>query len=168
MTSTCTVPGCRTVAVHQLVLPLCAEHRDRLVVALLPEYAARYREPHTWVRALQKHPDLLEPADIPEPARQRRRAAADRQRAARQNPRQPEPVVYFIRVGDRVKIGWSTDYRSRFRQLTLPGDAQVVRTEPGGPSEEAALHARFAPHRIGNTEWFYVRDDLADLLEAQP
>jgi len=80
------------------------------------------------------------------------------------------PVVYFLRNGSRVKIGTTRNLRRRIAGLALrPDDA--VRVEHGGQDYEHSLHARFNAHRVGNTEWFELRDDLAAYLgmpEAQP
>ncbi|MGW1532313.1 GIY-YIG nuclease family protein [Streptomyces aureus] len=80
------------------------------------------------------------------------------------------PVVYFLRNGSRVKIGTTRNLRRRIAGLALrPDDA--IRVEHGGVDYEQSLHARFDVHRVGNTEWFELRDDLAAYLglpEAQP
>lgn len=80
------------------------------------------------------------------------------------------PVVYFLRNGSRVKIGTTRNLRRRIAGLALrPDDA--VRVEHGGQDYEQSLHARFDAHRVGNTEWFELREDLAAYLglpEAQP
>lgn len=80
------------------------------------------------------------------------------------------PVVYFLRNGSRIKIGTTRNLRRRIAGLALrPDDA--IRVEHGGQDYEQSLHARFHAHRVGNTEWFELRDDLAAYLglpEAQP
>jgi hypothetical protein len=80
------------------------------------------------------------------------------------------PVVYFLRNGTRVKIGTTRNLRSRIARLALRPD-NVMRVEHGGQDHEQSLHARFNEHRVGNTEWFELRAELADYLgepEAQP
>lgn len=80
------------------------------------------------------------------------------------------PVVYFLRNGTRVKIGTTRNLRPRVARLALRPD-NVVRVEHGGQDYEQSLHARFDEHRVGNTEWFELRGELADYLgepEAQP
>ncbi|MDX3582516.1 GIY-YIG nuclease family protein [Streptomyces europaeiscabiei] len=70
-------------------------------------------------------------------------------------------VVYFIRNGNRVKIGTTQSLRSRITRLSLrPED--LVRVEHGGVGHERCVHARFGAHRIGTTEWFDLRGPLAD------
>lgn len=64
-----------------------------------------------------------------------------------------ESVVYFIANGGRVKIGYTTNLKSRLGSLALRSDA-VLLVLRGGPDLERALHAHFAEHRCGTTEWF--------------
>lgn len=80
------------------------------------------------------------------------------------------PVVYFLRNGTRVKIGTTRNLRPRIARLALRPD-NVVRVEHGGQDYEQSLHARFDDYRVGNTEWFELRGELAAYLgldEAQP
>lgn len=80
------------------------------------------------------------------------------------------PIVYFLRNGTRVKIGTTRNLRRRVAGLALRPD-DVIRVEHGGQDYEQSLHARFDEHRVGNTEWFELRGELAAYLgelEAQP
>lgn len=80
------------------------------------------------------------------------------------------PVVYFLRNGTRVKIGTTRNLRPRIARLALRPD-NVIRVEHGGQDYEQSLHARFDEHRVGNTEWFELRGELAAYVgepEAQP
>ncbi|MEU2851768.1 GIY-YIG nuclease family protein [Streptomyces syringium] len=62
-------------------------------------------------------------------------------------------LVYFIRNGNRVKIGTTTDLRRRIRTLALRSE-HVVLIERGGRELEREFHERFAKYRDGKTEWF--------------
>ena len=80
------------------------------------------------------------------------------------------PVVYFLRNGTRVKIGTTRNLRPRIARLALRPD-NVMRVEHGDQDYEQSLHARFDDYRVGNTEWFELRGELAAYLgepEAQP
>jgi hypothetical protein len=83
------------------------------------------------------------------------------QQAGRKKPNVHETVVYFIRNGGRVKIGWTTNLRSRLSSLSLPASA-VALLVPGGPAEENMLHHRFAAARVARTEWF----ESTEVIEA--
>ncbi|MGW0713089.1 GIY-YIG nuclease family protein [Streptomyces sp. NPDC002643] len=74
------------------------------------------------------------------------------------------PIVYFIRMGDRVKIGTTTNLVQRVNALSLalPDVAKVVM---GGKEMEALMHERYAEYRVyENREWFDVRGSLAEYL----
>ena len=69
-----------------------------------------------------------------------------------------DPVVYFLRNGNRVKIGWTTNLQGRIRSLSLPMSA-VLATMPGGPAQESDMHGRFASAHIEH-EWFEFTPDI--------
>lgn len=60
-------------------------------------------------------------------------------------------VVYYLRLGERVKIG--TTYAPRQRFAALPHD-EVLAFERGGRAVERMRHAEFADDRLGTSEWF--------------
>ncbi|MFF0127336.1 GIY-YIG nuclease family protein [Streptomyces mirabilis] len=77
------------------------------------------------------------------------------------------PVVYFLRNGDRVKIGTSTNLRGRVSTLSLRPQNLVLVVE-GDQATERAFHDRFMQQRVGFTEWFYLAGDLARWLRSAP
>lgn len=70
-------------------------------------------------------------------------------------------VVYYIRYGDRIKIGTSANPRRRL--ASLPHD-EVLAFERGGRALEQRRHAQFAEHRIPRTEWFEQSAELDALV----
>lgn len=74
-----------------------------------------------------------------------------------------EPLVYFIRHGDRVKIGTTTDLRKRVVGLSLRVD-NVALILPGDAEVEHAYHRRFDALRVGDTEWFTDEPPLSDFI----
>lgn len=60
------------------------------------------------------------------------------------------PIVYYIRFGDRIKIGTSASFRKRLE--SLPYD-EVLGIELGGVALEGRRHAQFKAERITG-EWF--------------
>lgn len=70
-----------------------------------------------------------------------------------------DSVVYFIANGGRVKIGFTTNLKSRLAALALRSDSVLLALQ-GGPELERALHSRFAQHRNGNTEWFEMAPEV--------
>lgn len=80
--------------------------------------------------------------------------------ARRAEDAEPEhkSVVYYISFdeGATVKIGTTTDPRSRFRELGKPRGAcpRVIAAEPGGRELELKRHGQFDRLRQGRTEFF--------------
>lgn len=77
----------------------------------------------------------------------------------RKRPNVHDPIVYFIRNGSRIKIGWTTNLTARLSSLALPRSAVELRLD-GGPELETVMHARFARARVGRTEWFEATAEL--------
>ena len=69
-----------------------------------------------------------------------------------------ESWVYFIRIGQLVKIGMTTNLANRFSSLR-PNEVLVI--QPGGLDEEAALHRQFAVLRAGG-EFFHPGPPLQE------
>jgi len=98
-----------------------------------------------------------------------KQAAADaRERAERvamaittDNP-DPGQVVYYIRFGDRVKIGSTGNLARRLKDL--PHD-ELLATEPGTTVTEFARHAQFDELRITG-EWFQYVEPLTDHIDG--
>ncbi len=61
--------------------------------------------------------------------------------------------VYYVRIGDYVKIGYSINVAQRMRSLRVDPDA-LLATEPGGLMLEQQRHAQFADERVGKRENF--------------
>lgn len=67
-------------------------------------------------------------------------------------------VVYYLRFGDRVKIGTTTNLRSRL--AAIPHD-ELLAVEPGNHAIEHMRHLQFADFRVTG-EWFRNSPDVAD------
>jgi len=68
-------------------------------------------------------------------------------------------VVYYIRFGDRIKIGTSANPRQRL--ATLWHD-ELLAFERGDRRVEQRRHAQFAEHRMARTEWFAAQPSLLE------
>ncbi|MDP3940647.1 MAG: GIY-YIG nuclease family protein [Deltaproteobacteria bacterium] len=79
---------------------------------------------------------------------------------ARARPR--KNVVYFLRCGDFIKIGWSKEFGRRIKALSTssPYDIELITTIDGSPKLERELHKRFSSHHHRN-EWFRLEGELA-------
>lgn len=77
--------------------------------------------------------------------------------------------VYFIQPEGEpaVKIGITSNVPARLSALQMAHHRplNVIGIMPGGGREEAALHARFAAHRLRG-EWFRLDDEIAGFVAA--
>lgn len=78
-------------------------------------------------------------------------------------PGRHQPVVYFVRNGTRIKIGFTVNLVSRLAGLGLRRENVALLLE-GGRHVEGKLHQRFAETRVSNTEWFQTSSDLLDYI----
>lgn len=81
--------------------------------------------------------------------------------AEQQREREPvlaAQVVYYMRISDRVKIGYTSDLKRRTMEIT---PEEVVATEPGGYDIEQRRHLQFARFRTRG-EWFRYEGDLKE------
>lgn len=72
-------------------------------------------------------------------------------------------VVYYLRFGERVKIGTTFNPRQRFAALL---HEEVLAFERGDRALEQQRHAEFADDRLGTSEWFALTPKLAAHIEA--
>lgn len=76
-----------------------------------------------------------------------------------------DSVVYFLANGGRVKIGYTTNLKSRLGSLALRSDSALLALQ-GGPELERALHVHFAAYRNGTTEWFELSPEIFRYIAA--
>lgn len=90
--------------------------------------------------------------------------AGDLPRGAGRRPRtvRAASVVYYMRVGNRCKIGMTRNLPRRLHALT---PEELLGTEPGGRQVEARRHEQFAALRTNN-EWFRFEGPLVEFVAA--
>ena len=79
---------------------------------------------------------------------------------------QKAEVVYYLRFGDRVKIGTTTNLQQRL--IAIPHD-EVLATEPGGPYVERQRHQQFKHLQVRGgryREWFAITPELVDHIAS--
>jgi T5orf172 domain. len=90
--------------------------------------------------------------------------------ASRQNPDSPRQQVirqrheakqrvdsvYIVKLGDRVKIGFTTNMHQRMRDVP---HEEILAVVPGTMQDEARCHAAFAHLRVAG-EWFRAEPEL--------
>jgi hypothetical protein len=95
-------------------------------------------------------------------------AKAERDRACEEsNQRYAERLelrckVYYMRIGNRCKIGYSANVRQRMGQI-MP--EELLATERGGPTLEFARHEQFKGLRTRG-EWFRYEGRLVEHVES--
>lgn len=72
------------------------------------------------------------------------------------------PCVYYARLGNRVKIGYTLNLPQR---MSVFQPEEVLATEPGGILVEARRHEQFARLRVSG-EWFRYEDELVEHVNA--
>lgn len=76
-----------------------------------------------------------------------------------------DSIVYFLANGGRVKIGYTTNLKSRLGSLALRSDSVLLALH-GGPELERALHVHFTAYRNGTTEWFELSPEIFRYIAA--
>lgn len=124
-------------------VPLCTYHRWEIAVGVDPDLRNRIPAP--------PHPHHLvveaRPTPVPSVGKH-------------------SPVVYFMALGNRVKIGFTANLGQRLTQMSIPRSSATL-TLDGGRDLEAALHQRFAGLRINGSEWFRLEPPLTDYMAAK-
>jgi hypothetical protein len=80
---------------------------------------------------------------------------------SRQRRPEPEEVVYFLRGGDAIKIGYTTNMAARQRALETASAVplELLAAVPGDRREEARLHREWWHLHIRG-EWFHADEEL--------
>lgn len=73
--------------------------------------------------------------------------------------------LYFLKLGDHVKIGYGRDIMTRARTIQAQGPiaAELIGWLECGPAKERELHQRFK-HLHERNEWFRLNDELWDFI----
>jgi hypothetical protein len=130
----CCFPQCQAAPSVTLDVPMCERHAIRVY------------------RAVAAHIAL---ADVDPSALAFDGGTPDLERSTRLGS------VYFVRLGDRVKIGFSAHLRKRME--VIPHEEFLGRI-PGTMRDEKNLHRRFA-HLRTTGEWFKADDELLTFIE---
>jgi hypothetical protein len=150
----CVVPGCESESRHPELIPLCAEHLAVAAEAhggtdLLPSPCVLCRSrigiryPAGWACAICDWPH----GEVPDG----------------ELPRPRVDIVYYLRFGERVKIGTTLNPRQRFTAIRHEA---VLAFERGNRRLEQQRHEQFAAERAGTSEWFALSARLAQHIDV--
>lgn len=74
-------------------------------------------------------------------------------------------IVYYVRVGELIKVGTTTSLRNRL-QAYPPGMTTLLATEPGGVEVERARLDQFRHLRHSGREWFTPGPSLIEHMNS--
>lgn len=83
--------------------------------------------------------------------RQQSSAPTPEPRADR-SPRRASGVIYYLRVGELIKVGFASNLRHRL--MNYPPEAQLLAARPAQRGDEAAEHTALAAFRVHGREWY--------------
>ncbi len=75
-------------------------------------------------------------------------------------------MIYFIKQGEYVKIGFTNRFKTRLNQLQVssPIKLEVLGIIDGDKNDEQRLHNKFK-HIASNGEWFIYCDELKKFID---
>src|SRR5690348_15631784 len=145
---------CTDLATIAQPVPLCTHHQMQVAMAIVPEMLASAAS-------------FARRAQLPVERDSETHRAVSRARVAGIDLNGVHGArVYFVRNGDRVKIGYTTNLRGRLDALCLRAEAVLLLLE-GGKDLESALHRYFAGHRVPNTEWFRYTGEIKTYISER-
>lgn len=168
--------ACRFPTAIEDPLPLCRQHyrstgleRYARWCELAPDGVFGLIQENNWFRVALtfQNEQMARPAKVPHcPALdpEANRETLRREMAEAFLARMQHAVVYFVRIGDLVKIGKSLDLRNRIVSFSYPY-LELLATEPGYTEREHQLHDQFADLRVSG-EWFRYEAPLRDYVES--
>lgn len=78
--------------------------------------------------------------------------------AERDKLRPKQGVVYYLLIGDLVKIGYTENLPRRMS--AYPPGSELLATEPGSPELEVERHKQFSQYRKHRVEWYEAAPEL--------
>jgi hypothetical protein len=134
---------CHRDTVDEAPFPLCMKHMAE-VFQFVNERLAQETPVAAALRVMQQYDGHGPGHEVPPPLRK-------------------TPVVYYLRVGDHIKIGFSVDFLQRMRQY--PPNAQLLAFEYGDRTLERSRHRQFWHALRFGQEWFAPSVDLLTHIE---
>jgi hypothetical protein len=132
---------CDAPSAEDVPFPICGRHAAELYRHIAASMQDLVRDPYfRMFNALEE---------------QKQAQARDEQRWA-----EAKPVVYYVQVGEFVKIG--TTIRIRQRMKAYPPNKRLLATEPGGYELESRRHEQFAHLLAQGREWYRPEVKLID------
>lgn len=137
-------------------IPGCRDHRLKSTFVCLG-HAVEIRN---HVQAANREP-LIENAILESVADREKRM--HEQAARRTAVSKTNGTLYFIRLDDKIKIGWTSSLGQRLH--SYPPHAQLLVDQPGTRADERDLHRTFKPSRAAGREWYHPTGELTAHIE---
>lgn len=139
--------------------PDCHEYRAR---ELHPDYAdAPLCIGHIYA-VWQRARDLAERKQVTNPA-----IVIGLQRGAKrvtlEQPVARSGWIYYLRIGDAIKVGYASHLGRRLRQY--PPNSEFLMAHRGTRSDELALHGLFGHFRTAGREWYTDAPEILEHIE---
>lgn len=132
----CMIPYCGRLPESYMRIALCLPHAFDVFVDM---QAQAHRKMKVTFPEMPPEPDVVD--------------------RARKDLREEQSLVYYVQLGQYIKIGFTTNLKQRLRGFRVP-PSMVLATEPGGRSMEKQRHEQFAKWRVGRSEDFHFSNDL--------
>lgn len=131
--------ACEKDSYRTAPFPLCFDHAFLVYMSMHGEVTRNLRIIHERMEVVEKGPSL--------------------EALAMQRAYDAQSVVYYIRIGDYIKIGFTTNMTERIKSLRVDA-TDIMATEPGGRAKERERHEQFADIRRGRKENFERTPEL--------
>lgn len=119
-------------------------------------YVCEYHADNVWRRVEQRDTEGCDRFIPGAEARDYERADGRARRAVSKRKPSATGEIYFVRVDDLVKVGWTTKLADRVR--AYGPKAELLAHYPGTRADETALHQQLAPARFRGREWYSDTD----------
>lgn len=73
--------------------------------------------------------------------------------------------VYYIRIGNEVKVGYASNLLNRLR--SYPPTAEFLHANRGTKNDEKVAHSMLYLHRVAAREWYAPHADVFTYIEQQ-
>jgi hypothetical protein len=131
--------ACTKTAYHLAPVALCFNHAFTVYLSIHGEISSNLKRVHDEMAIAEMGPTL--------------------QGVATKAAYEEQSQVYYVRIGDYIKIGFTRNMTERLKSLRVDA-SDVMATEPGGRDKERERHEQFADIRRGRKENFERTPEL--------
>jgi hypothetical protein len=120
----------------------------QLGVSLCRTHFAGYLDVLEAIRDVERGPEWIPPKSVTDWIKEMDAHRAEREPQAwaeRRKLYEAQSMVYYVRIRDTIKIGYTVNMQARFAGLMVD---ELLATEPGGEDLEGMRHRQFAALRI--------------------